>query len=91
MLCKEYITGEYIMNFATVSSKGQITLPVMARRILGIKKYDKVSIETEKGKIILKPVPDILYYSGSAGKAYSVSEEKKALKEYVAKKQAVKK
>ena len=55
----------------------------MARRILGIKNHDKVSIETEKGKIILKPVPDILYYSGSAGKAYSVSEEKKALKAYV--------
>jgi AbrB family looped-hinge helix DNA binding protein len=76
------------MVFATVSSKGQITLPIMARRMLGIKNYDKVSIKTENGRIILQAVPDILYHSGSAGKAYSISEEKKALKEYVSKKQA---
>jgi bifunctional DNA-binding transcriptional regulator/antitoxin component of YhaV-PrlF toxin-antitoxin module len=63
----------------------------MARRILGIKNHDKVSIETEKGKIILKLVPDILHYSGSAGKAYSIAEDKKALKDYVAKRQSCRK
>ena len=79
------------MVFATVSSKGQITLPISARRALGIKEYDKVCIETEKDRITIKSVPNILSYSGSVGKASSLIQEKRALKNYFAKRQSAKK
>ena len=79
------------MVFATVSSKGQITIPISARRFLGIKEYDRVCIETEKDRITIKSAPNILSYSGSVGKASSLIQEKKALKDYVAKRRSARK
>ncbi|MFZ2656104.1 MAG: AbrB/MazE/SpoVT family DNA-binding domain-containing protein [Victivallales bacterium] len=79
------------MFISTVSSKGQITLPASARAVLGIRKHDKVCIETCKDRITIKSVPSILSFSGSAGKAFSSAEEKKAVKEHVSARHSVKK
>lgn len=45
------------MATTTVTSKGQITLPVEVRRRLGLKKGDKVEIVFEEGKTVLRPQP----------------------------------
>lgn len=50
---------------ATVSSRGQITLPSALRKLLGIKGGDVVILEHRKGEIVLKPgvVLEIQNYS----------------------------
>lgn len=40
---------------ATVSSRGQITLPSGLRKLLGIKGGDVVILEHREGEIVLKP------------------------------------
>ena len=44
------------MAVSTISSKGQITVPVEVRRRLGLKVGDKVEFAFEDGKTILRPV-----------------------------------
>lgn len=41
--------------FSSVSPKGQITLPIEFRRMLGLRAKDKVSIEFEEGKLTVRP------------------------------------
>ena len=40
---------------SSVSPKGQITIPIEFRRLLGLKPRDKVSIEVEDGKLTVRP------------------------------------
>jgi antitoxin PrlF len=42
--------------YATVTSKGQVTIPVEVRRALGIKIHDKVAFVSENGSVRLKGV-----------------------------------
>ena len=67
------------MTIATVSSKGQITLPVSARREAGIDLHDRVIIEARKGEIVVRPVPDLMKFKGFLGKAISREKERKAM------------
>jgi antitoxin PrlF len=41
---------------STISSKGQVTVPVEVRRRLGVKEGDRVEFVFEKGQTVLKPV-----------------------------------
>jgi len=41
---------------STISSKGQITVPIEVRRRLGVKQGDRVEFVVEDGKTILRPV-----------------------------------
>ena len=41
---------------ATVSSKGQITIPVWARKRLGIGPGDKVALRVDDGKLVVEQV-----------------------------------
>ena len=50
---------------ATITQKGQVTLPKSARDALGINKFDKVLIEIKKDHIELKPTIDILDIAGT--------------------------
>jgi AbrB family looped-hinge helix DNA binding protein len=43
-----------------VSPKGQVTLPISARRMLGIKPGDTVEFEVGEGSIVVKPVGSAL-------------------------------
>ena len=43
------------MTRSLVSTKGQVTLPVEARRKLGIKPGDAVEFEVTEGAIVVKP------------------------------------
>ena len=41
---------------STISSKGQVTVPVEVRRRLGIKAGDRVEFVFEEGRTVLRPV-----------------------------------
>ena len=44
------------MPTATVTSKGQITIPIQVRKALGLDAGDKIDfVEIEKGQFLLKP------------------------------------
>lgn len=47
------LKGDFIMELAKVTSKGQVTIPVEIRRKLGIKNGDKVLFVEESGKIYM--------------------------------------
>jgi AbrB family looped-hinge helix DNA binding protein len=41
---------------STISSKGQVTIPVNVRRRLGLKEGDRVEFAFEGGKAVLRPM-----------------------------------
>ena len=45
--------------YATVTSKGQVTLPVELRRLLGIEPGQTVGFRQEGGKAVLEPAGDV--------------------------------
>ena len=44
------------MTSSTITSKGQVTIPVEVRRQLSLKSGDKVAFYLENGRVVLKPV-----------------------------------
>lgn len=48
----------------TVTQKGQVTIPVEIRNILGIKPYSKVKMYVANKAVKLEPMPDILELAG---------------------------
>jgi antitoxin PrlF len=72
------------MSVATVSSKGQITLPADARRALGISTGDRVSVRVQDGVIVVTPVADFLSLQGMLGRALSAAEEEAAMRDEAA-------
>lgn len=53
------------MSLATVSSKGQITLPAEIRRRLGIRSKDKVRLYVRDVEIIIQPLRSFRELRGS--------------------------
>lgn len=51
---------------SSVSPKGQITIPVEIRRLLGVKPKDKVAFKVERGKVEIAPAPSPLEESYQA-------------------------
>ncbi len=72
------------MPVATVSSKGQVTLPAQCRRATGIKPGSRVFIQTDGEAIRITPAPGILSLKGFAGKALPPEEEERRMEEAVA-------
>jgi len=52
-------------SIATVTSKGQVTLPVAVRRALSIEPGDKLSFTVDFDRVVIQPVPDFLSLAGS--------------------------
>lgn len=49
------------MNFlATMTSKRQLTIPVVISKKIGLSKGDKVLIHEEKGQLIIKPAHKLI-------------------------------
>ena len=67
------------MPLHRVSSKGQVTLPVECRRALGVRPHDRVAIQLEDDKIVIRPVPDFMELEGFLGPRLSDREERQAL------------
>ncbi|OGY17535.1 MAG: hypothetical protein A2784_01365 [Candidatus Chisholmbacteria bacterium RIFCSPHIGHO2_01_FULL_48_12] len=53
------------MQLTTVTSKGQVTIPVDIRRHLGLKTGDSVQFVPTNGEFRLKPVPNFFSFRGS--------------------------
>ncbi|MBL7159753.1 AbrB/MazE/SpoVT family DNA-binding domain-containing protein [Candidatus Microgenomates bacterium] len=53
-----------MQQIVSITSQGQITIPALMRRLLGLDEYKKALIQTKKNKIIIEPVPDILNLAG---------------------------
>lgn len=49
----------------SITSQGQISIPVVLRRKLGLDRSRKAFVSEEKGKIIVEPVKDFLELRGS--------------------------
>lgn len=54
----------------TITSQGQISIPIQLRRKLGLDKNKKAFIREENGELVVKPIKDFLELGGSL-KAYS--------------------
>lgn len=64
------------MSVAAISSKGQITLPIAARRALGLEVHDRVMVVVSGDKIIIQPVRDFFELKGFLGKALPRQKER---------------
>ena len=67
------------MTIATLSSKGQITLPAAARRSVGLKFHDRVAIETRGEEIIVRKARDFFALKGFLGRALPRDKERAAM------------
>ena len=67
------------MTFATLSSKGQLTVPAHSRRVLGLHPGSRMLIETLADRIIIRTPGNLLSFGGVLGKAKSRPVEQKAM------------
>jgi len=70
------------MGLATVSSKGQITLPAKIRLKLGIRSKDKVQFLVRGNQIVIKPLPSFRQLRGSLSPRKG--NQRKAMRDAVA-------
>jgi AbrB family looped-hinge helix DNA binding protein len=50
---------------ATVTSKGQVTIPKEVRDALGVQTGDRVTFQVQEGGAVLRKVPSFLHLAGS--------------------------
>lgn len=72
------------MTVATISTKGQITLPAAARRAVDIKPHDRVIVEVKGNTISVRLAPDLLRLKGFLGKGMTRNKERTAMMQHVA-------
>ena len=53
------------MQFITITSQGQITIPAKMRRELGLDTAKKAIVRKEKNRIIIEPEGDIMKLAGA--------------------------
>lgn len=70
------------MSLATVSSKGQITLPAKIRSKLGIRSKDKVQFLVRNNEIIVRPLKSFRELRGSI--APKKGDQRKIMRDAVA-------
>ncbi len=74
------------MQFTTsVTQKGQATIPVAIRRILGIKPRSKIIIELKGNEASIKPVADFFAMKGSvkSDKPFDIEAMEKAVQDAI--------
>ncbi|HHO47326.1 MAG TPA: AbrB/MazE/SpoVT family DNA-binding domain-containing protein [Desulfobacteraceae bacterium] len=69
---------------ATVTTKGQVTIPVSIRNKYGIHPNDRVDFITEGDRIILVPVKTLRDFRGVVAGSGNPDEERQAAKEALA-------
>lgn len=52
------------MQLATVTQKGQVTIPLDIRNFLGLKPYSRVGFSRINNKVTLESTPDIMDLAG---------------------------
>ncbi|MGB5233062.1 MAG: AbrB/MazE/SpoVT family DNA-binding domain-containing protein [Desulfoprunum sp.] len=68
---------------STVTTKGQVTIPVSIRKKYGIKTNDKIDFITEGDRIILVPVKTLRDFRGAVAGPGNMDEERQTAKEEV--------
>lgn len=68
----------------SITSQGQISIPIRFQRDLGLNKYKKAIISEEEGRLIIEPVKDFLSLGGSL-KTNKKPLSNRELHEFVAK------
>ena len=63
----------------TMTQKGQVTIPVEIRHLLGLKAKDKVAFSIDKGNVLLAPVKYTLETAFGAVKPLSKLQDLKEL------------
>ncbi len=76
--------------YVTITSQGQITIPIDIRRALGLEKAGKAVVREDAGKMVVEPVPDILSFYGvfASKKRGSRVAERRAFEDALAKGEA---
>jgi AbrB family looped-hinge helix DNA binding protein len=69
---------EYTM---TLTRKGQVTIPVEIRRLLGVEPYKQVTFQVEEGEVRLRPAQATLEAAYGAVKPLSQPEDFEKLTE----------
>jgi AbrB family looped-hinge helix DNA binding protein len=64
------------MTIATLSSKGQITLPAAARRAIGLTAGSRVAIETRGDEIVVRQARDFFALRAFLGRSLPREEER---------------
>jgi AbrB family looped-hinge helix DNA binding protein len=64
------------MRVATISSKGQITLPAQMRKKLNLEPNDRLILETIDDTIVIKKAPDLFELEGFLGKSIGERKER---------------
>ena len=54
----------YMLQYVTITSQGQVSIPADLRRKLGFEKTRKATIRADGDALILEPVKDILELQG---------------------------
>jgi len=68
---------------STISTKGQITIPVSIRKTFGLHPNDRVDFITEGDRIILLPVKTLRDFRGSVIGSGDPDQERQAAKDAV--------
>lgn len=53
-----------MQQIVSITSQGQITIPASMRRLLALNQYKKALVKTEKKRIVVEPISDILSLAG---------------------------
>jgi len=75
----------YYMYLATVTQKGQITIPVNFRRLLNLVPNDRVVFEKKGGKIVLSKGVDIMSLAGKMKPKKNMNVDPVKAREYMEK------
>lgn len=67
------------MTEVSVTTKGQVTIPVELRKKFGIAPGSKVEVVDEEGRIVVKKIISIFELAGSSAGKADVEELKKTL------------
>ena len=67
----------------TITSQGQISIPALFRRSLGLNKSRRAVVSLVGGKVIVEPVDDFMKLRGifKSNRRYTVEEEERAIEE----------
>lgn len=77
----------YMQQYITLTSQGQVTIPVDFRRKFFPDKSNKAIIRADGDRMVIEPVPDILSLRGvfASKKRFSRATERRAFEEALAK------
>lgn len=74
----------------TLTQKGQVTVPVYVRQLLGLQTGSRISFIVEQNEVKIAPAPNFFNFRGSvnAAKPFDLKKMRKTVGAYLAKRHA---